>query len=117
MIKAIERITEWLGSIPAVLLSALIVTSWFVVGMVANLLLEDKYQLLINTTTTIVTFLMVFIIQNSQNRDSQAVEAKLDEILRALEKADDLSGIEDLPEKEIRKLKQQRAARESDPAT
>ena len=68
---------------------------------------SDTWQLIVNTTTTIITFLMVFIIQNSQNRDGAAMQAKLDEILRALDKArEQFVGIEHLPEPEIEKIRQ-----------
>jgi low affinity Fe/Cu permease len=56
---------------------------------------SDTWQLVINTSTTIITFLMVFLIQGAQNRDTKAIQAKLDEILRAIPQADDrLRGIE-----------------------
>jgi low affinity Fe/Cu permease len=63
---------------------------------------SNTWQLVINTGTTILTFNMVFVIQNTQNRDGLAVQVKLDAILHALDRADDeLMGIEDLTEKEI----------------
>lgn len=63
---------------------------------------SEVWQLVINTGTTIVTFLMIFLVQNSQNRDSAAMEAKLDELLRAVEQARaDFIGIEHLTEEEI----------------
>ena len=63
---------------------------------------SDTWQLVINTTTTIVTFLMVFLIQNSQNRDGAAIQAKLDELLRAINRArPEFIGIEHLTDKEI----------------
>jgi low affinity Fe/Cu permease len=111
--RAISDVTGWLGSFPAILLSATLVGLWFVGGMFVGLG-SNTYQLVINTTTTIVTFLMVFIIQNTQNRDGAAVQAKLDaqsEVLRVLaeklEVDDDedlltrLVGVEDAPAKEI----------------
>jgi len=67
---------------------------------------SDTWQLVINTTTTIVTFLMVFLIQNSQNRDGAAIQAKLDELLRAVDKARGaFIGIEHLTDKEIEKIR------------
>src|SRR5947199_10708911 len=63
---------------------------------------SDTWQLVINTGTTIVTFLMVFLIQNSQNRDAAAMQAKLDELLRAVDKAGELfTGIEHLTDEQI----------------
>ncbi|HET7309858.1 MAG TPA: low affinity iron permease family protein [Mycobacteriales bacterium] len=111
--RAIGDVTGWLGSFPAILASFTIVCVWFVGGLFIGLG-NNTYQLLINTTTTIVTFLMVFIIQNTQNRDGSAVQAKLDaqsEVLRqiaeALDIADDedmltrLVGVEDAPARVI----------------
>ena len=75
---------------------------------------SDTWQLVINTGTTIVTFLMVFLIQNSQNRDSAAIQVKLDEIIRASEAKNSFVGIEHLTEEEIedlRKLCEERARR------
>jgi len=63
---------------------------------------SDTWQLIVNTSTTIVTFLMVFLIQNSQNRDASAMQAKLDELIRAVEKArEQFIGIEHLTDLEI----------------
>ena len=68
---------------------------------------SDTWQLVINTGTTIVTFLMVFLIQNSQNRDAAAMQSKLDELLRALEDARaDFIGIEHLTDSEIEKMRE-----------
>jgi low affinity Fe/Cu permease len=67
---------------------------------------SDTWQLIVNTTTTIVTFLMVFLIQNAQNRDAAAMQAKLDELIRAMEPArNDFVGIEHLTEKELEKIR------------
>ncbi|MDH7785508.1 low affinity iron permease family protein [Ochrobactrum sp. GPK 3] len=67
---------------------------------------SDTWQLVINTATTIITFLMVFLIQNSQNRDSTAVEAKLDEVLRSVKGARSrLIGIEHLTESEVEAIR------------
>ena len=111
--RAIGDVTGWLGSFPAILVSLTLVTAWFVGGVFVGLG-NNTYQLVINTGTTIITFLMVFIIQNTQNRDGAAVQTKLDaqnEVLRAiaerLDIADDedlltkLIGVEDAPAKVI----------------
>ncbi|HEY5706708.1 MAG TPA: low affinity iron permease family protein [Terrimicrobiaceae bacterium] len=67
---------------------------------------SDTWQLVINTGTTIVTFLMVFLIQNTQNRDSEAVHVKLDELIRATKAASNaLLDIEDLEEEEIERIR------------
>src|SRR5205807_9862039 len=69
---------------------------------------SDTWQLIINTGTTIVTFLMVFLIQNTQNRDAKAMHLKLDEIIRALEKArNELVDLENLSDEELDRLEQQ----------
>ena len=67
---------------------------------------SDTWQLVVNTATTIVTFLMVFLIQNSQNRDAAAMQAKLDELLRALDRArEQFIGIEHLTDQQIEDLR------------
>ena len=67
---------------------------------------SDTWQLIVNTSTTIITFLMVFLIQNAQNRDAAAMQAKLDELLRALEPArNEYIGIEHLTEKELESIR------------
>ena len=80
-----DRATLALGSAVAVSLSILLVIVWALLGPVFQF--SDSWQLFINTTTTVITFWMVFVIQNSQNRDARAIHLKLDEIIRASEKA------------------------------
>jgi low affinity Fe/Cu permease len=80
--------------------AALIIVIWAVTGPLFGY--SDTWQLIINTGTTIVTFLMVFLIQNSQNRDAAAMQAKLDELLRAVDKArEQFIGIEHLTDQQI----------------
>jgi low affinity Fe/Cu permease len=77
-----------------------VIVIWAATGPIFNY--SDTWQLVINTGTTIVTFLMVFLIQNSQNRDAAAMQAKLDELLRAVDKArEQFIGIEHLTDEQI----------------
>jgi low affinity Fe/Cu permease len=81
-----------------------IIFVWAVTGPMFDY--SDTWQLIINTGTTIVTFLMVFLIQNSQNRDAAAMQAKLDELLRAVDKARErFIGIEHLTDQQIELLR------------
>jgi low affinity Fe/Cu permease len=86
---------------PAAFISALtVIILWACTGPLFHY--SDTWQLVVNTATTIVTFLMVFLIQNSQNRDAAALQAKLDELIRATEGArDQFIGIEHLTDVEI----------------
>lgn len=78
---AAGRVSTWAGSASVFLGAVLIVAIWGTTGPLFHF--SDTWQLVINTGTTIVTFLMVFLIQNTQNRDSKAVQIKLDELIRA----------------------------------
>jgi len=82
---AARAITEWTGSSSAFALAVGIVVVWGALGPVFGY--SDTWQLVINTGTTIVTFLMVFLIQATQNRDARAVHLKLDELIRAVSEA------------------------------
>ena len=77
--------TNALGSLPALGASVLLVVVWAVTGPLFHF--SDTWQLFINTTTTVVTFWMVFVIQNSANRASKATQLKLDELIRAVQDA------------------------------
>ena len=82
------------------LLAVAVILMWAVTGPMFAF--SDTWQLIVNTGTTIVTFLMVFLIQNSQNRDAAAMQAKLDELLRAVDKArEQFIGIEHLSDHQI----------------
>ena len=81
-----------------------LVLLWLITGPLFHF--SDTWQLVINTATTIVTFLMVFLIQNTQNRDSEAMQLKLDEIIRALEGAHNIFlDLEELAEDELDEIK------------
>ena len=80
-----ERLTGSLGSLEALAASIALVVVWALTGPIFNF--SDTWQLFINTTTTVVTFWMVFVIQNSANRSTKATQLKLDEIIRAIESA------------------------------
>jgi low affinity Fe/Cu permease len=84
--------------------AVMVVLVWAVTGPMFHY--SDTWQLVINTGTTIITFLMVFLIQNSQNRDGSAMQAKLDELLRAVDKArEQFIGIEHLTDHQIELLR------------
>ena len=104
----------------AFLLAVSVVLAWGLTGPVFGF--SDTWQLVINTGTTIVTFLMVFLIQNSQNRDAAAIQAKLDELIRAVDKArGQFIGIEHLTDAQIESiraaLEREEAASESGKAS
>jgi low affinity Fe/Cu permease len=80
-----DRVTNALGSLPALVGSVLLVVVWALTGPLFHF--SDTWQLFINTTTTVVTFWMVFVIQNSANRASKATQLKLDELIRAVHDA------------------------------
>ena len=85
-------------------LALLIILVWAVTGPLFHF--SDTWQLVINTSTTIVTFLMVFLIQNTQNRDSTAMQIKLDELIRALQGAhNELVDLEDMSDRDLEQMK------------
>jgi low affinity Fe/Cu permease len=98
--KIASRSATLLGQPLAFILSTLFVIVWALSGPLLHF--SDTWQLIVNTATTVLTFLAVFLIQNSQNRDGAAMQAKLDEILRALDKArSEFVGIEHLTDAQI----------------
>jgi len=101
-----RRTAVTLGSAWAFVGALVIIVVWALTGPTFHF--SDTWQLIINTGTTIVTFLMVFLIQNTQNRDTKATQLKLDEIIRALKKArNELVDLEDLSDEELKKLGEQ----------
>ncbi|HEU0276053.1 MAG TPA: low affinity iron permease family protein [Candidatus Udaeobacter sp.] len=95
-----------LGSAWAFAGAVLVIVFWIISGPTFHF--SDTWQLVINTATTIITFLMVFLIQNTQNRDAKAVHLKLDELIRALKGArDHLVDLEDLSDEELKHLEEQ----------
>jgi len=99
------RIAAFAGQSFAFVTAVLLILVWGITGPLFHY--SDTWQLVINTATTIVTFLMVFLIQNSQNRDAAAMQAKLDELLRAVAKARaDFIGIEHLTDAQIEKIRE-----------
>jgi low affinity Fe/Cu permease len=106
-IPATERfstaVTKWTGSTMAFGLAVLVIVVWLISGPFFQF--SSTWQLIINTGTTIVTFLMVFLIQRSQNKDSLAIQLKLNELVAAVHGASNrLIDIEDLGEEELRVL-------------
>jgi low affinity Fe/Cu permease len=98
-----EGTSRALGTPGAFVLALLIVLGWALSGPAFRY--DDTWQLTINTGTTIVTFLMVFLIQNTQNRDARATQLKLDELLRAVEKArTSMVNLDELSEENLAKL-------------
>ena len=99
-----NKVTKATGSPIAFIIALTIVIIWAVTGPIFGF--SDTWQLVINTGTTIVTFLMVFIIQQSQNKDTIAIQLKLNELIACSEKASNrLIDIEDLTEEELDKIK------------
>jgi low affinity Fe/Cu permease len=99
-----HRVANWAGQPAAFVMAAAVVMLWLVTGPLFHY--SDTWQLVINTGTTIVTFLMVFLIQNAQNRDGSAIQAKLDELIRSADAArNDFIGIEHLTEAELQRIK------------
>src|SRR5205809_7741705 len=101
-----HRSSVMLGSAWAFAAAVLVILVWLLTGPTFHF--SDTWQLIINTATTVITFLMVFLIQNTQNRDAKAVHLKLDELIRALKDArNELVDLEDLSDEELKKLEEQ----------
>ena len=103
-----SRFAKWTarasGHPTAFVAAVLVILVWALTGPIFHF--SDTWQLVINTSTTIVTFLMVFLIQSTQNRDSEAIQVKLDELIRAIEGAHNaLLNLEDLDEDELDRIR------------
>lgn len=106
--QAFTHLAKWTahaaGHPATFVIAVVIIVLWGLTGPAFNY--SDSWQLVINTGTTIITFLMVFLIQNTQNRDTVAMHLKLDELIRALKGArDQLIDIEDMTEDELERLR------------
>ena len=101
-----RRSSTVLGSAWAFAGALLVILVWVLTGPTFHF--SDTWQLIINTATTVITFLMVFLIQNTQNRDAKAVHLKLDEMIRALKGArNQLVDLENLSDEDLKKLEKQ----------
>jgi low affinity Fe/Cu permease len=98
-----QKATQATGTSQAFILALLVIVVWLITGPLFSF--SDTWQLVINTGTTIITFLMVFLIQRTQNKDALAIHIKLNEIVAALEGASNrIIDVEDLTEQEIQTL-------------
>jgi len=96
--------SHWTGQPIAFLLAAGVILTWILSGPIFGF--SDTWQLVINTGTTIITFLMVFLIQNTQNRDTKALQLKLDELIFVIAKANNsLLDLEEMDESELDKIR------------
>lgn len=100
--RVATKISQVTGSSRTFSLAVAIIIIWVVSGPVFNY--SNTWQLVINTFTTVMTFLMVFLIQNTQNRDSKAVQLKLDELIRTGRGRNKLINVEELDDEELEKL-------------
>jgi len=104
--KFANKVSEIAGAPWAFIAAVSIIAAWAISGPLFHF--SDTWQLVINTGTTIITFLMVFLIQNTQNRDAKAIHLKLDELLRAHEAArNSMVDLEDLSDEELTRLQEQ----------
>ena len=102
--RVAQRVTRWAASTVALLVAVLAVVTWVVTGPLFHW--ADTWLLVMNTVGSVVTFLMVFLIQRSQNKDALAVHVKLNEIVAAIEGASNhIVNVENLPEEELQRLR------------
>src|SRR3982751_1695293 len=102
--EAANRTSLAAGRATTFILAVLVIMTWAVTGPIFGF--SDTWQLIINTGPTLITFLMVFLIQNSQNRDSAAIQVKLDELIRVSTAQNSLVGIEHLTDEELEAIRQ-----------
>lgn len=95
-------VADWSGKPVTFVVAFFLVLAWAATGPIFNY--SETWQLVINTSTTIVTFLMVFVLQNSQNRDGKALQAKLDELILSSKASNKFVGAEKLSEEELREM-------------
>lgn len=103
--KFATKTSKLAGKPATFVLAVALVVAWAATGPLFGF--SDVWQLVINTSTTIITFLMIFVLQNSQNRDSEAIQAKLDELILVGAAHNRLVGAEKLDERELDKLKKE----------
>ena len=104
--KFAHKTSEIVGSPWLFTIAVLVIIGWAACGFIFNF--SDTWQLIINTATTIVTFLMVFLIQNTQNRDAKAIHLKLDELIKAVQGArTELVDLEEMSDQELRQLQEE----------
>lgn len=104
-LKFANALSQFAGRASTFVGAVALVVIWAAMGPVFGF--SDTWQLVINTSTTIITFLMVFLIQNTQNRDTAAIQTKVDELIRAIEGANNaLLDLEELDEKAISKIRE-----------
>lgn len=102
--KFCQALSNWSGSSKTFLTAILLIVAWALTGPYFHY--NDTWQLIINTSTTIITFLMVFLIQNTQNRDNDILHLKLDELIRATKDAQNaFLSLDHLDSKELRELR------------
>ena len=101
--KLSSVVTKWAGTTTTFIIAISVILLWLMTGPIFNY--SDTWQLIINTSTTIITFLMVFLIQRSQNKESLAIQVKLNELIASSDKASNrLIDVEDLNEEELKAL-------------
>ena len=104
--KFSSKTSQIVGSSWAFIIAVIVIVGWAISGPIFHF--SDTWQLIINTGTTIVTFLMVFLIQNTQNRDAKAIHLKLDELIRCVQGArTGMVDLEDLSDEELKRLQNQ----------
>jgi low affinity Fe/Cu permease len=108
--RLIDRVTDLLGAPTAVAAAVALIVGWLGLGPLVHF--TDTYQLVINTTTSVITFVMVFAIQHTTNRETRAINLKLDELIEVMEGTDRrLVGVEEMSESAIKDLQKDEKAR------